>query len=85
MSTTYHITGTLVGLKTVPNKHNFNRTNITKMTVMDKDGSRYHGTRPLSLINAKIGDKITFKAEISRSERVKSWFFVQRPRMVALS
>jgi hypothetical protein len=82
---TYHIVGQLVSLVTKPNPYNFNRTTVTKMTVQDKDGTRYHGTRPVSLRNAEIGDKVKFKAEISRSPNVPRFFFFQRPRMAHIS
>ena len=81
---TYYIVGRVVGLKRKPNPHNFNRTEVTKVTVEDDEGVRYHGTLPLSLVQVEIGDRVKFKAEIARSSKVDRWFFFQRPRMAAV-
>lgn len=84
MSVTSNIRGLISGLKTTPNPRNFNRTNITKMTVTDRDGTRYYGTRPLSLKSVEIGDKVEFTAEINNNHRVPGWRWFTRPRMAVV-
>ena len=65
----YEIIGTITKLETKANPANFYRTNVTKMTIADKDGSRYCGTRPAGLVDAEVGDKVRLTAEIGGEPR----------------
>ena len=62
MSENYHIVGEVTELDTKSNPLNFHRTVITKITITDKNGTRYRGTRPIDIVDVRIGDRVKLLA-----------------------
>jgi len=80
---TVAVTGRIITLHSEPSRFSYYGVEH-KMLVESDDRWRVWATRPAALEDAQVGSRVTFTAELSRSERDETFAFGARPRKAAL-